>query len=490
MIEGSKILIVDDNPDIVEVLSDFLQLSSCEVYKASTGKEAIEALGKYNVEIVLLDLKLPDTNGIALLDTVKEHDPTIAVIMMTGHHDPDFIIDAMKKGASDFLMKPFEIDKLMLMIMRVFKQRELLLERTNILQQLGETKKIEVLNRELQKKIAELTTMYHISNKFNSCNIFEDIYEKTVLIVTEILGQNCGYYIMDNEKSELILYREKTKDNGFLAEKIVPLSPDFLSELQSARKHFMRGEKLFLPLTIKGECIGFLMVHGSTNGNKRNGRFQDSDIFFLRLIAEKASTQIENRMLYESLFESVLHTLRSLIVAINKRDWYTEGHCKRVTGSCLSLASRVPGITDYEKDVLRVVGPIHDLGKIGIPDAILLKPGKLADEEYAVMKGHSISGEEIMSRFEILSNEAKIIRHHHERFDGGGYPDHLAAGDIPLCSRVIAVCDTYDAMVTNRPYRAALDTSEALAEIRRCKGLQFDPDIADVFTEMMSDGEH
>lgn len=487
MIEGSKILVVDDNPEIVEILSDFLTLNSCEVYRASTGREAFDILNKNPVEIVLLDVRLPDTNGINLLDTIKQHDPTVAVIMMTGYHDPDFIVDAMKKGASDFLMKPFEIDKLMLMIMRVFKQRELLLERTNILQRLGETKKIEILNRELQKKISELTTMYHISNKFNSCNIFEDIYLRTVTIVNETLDRSCGYYILDKDGSELVLYRERTKGNEVIADRKVALPADFLDDVNAAKKHFVKNDRLYLPLLIKGEPIGFLMVPSKQNGNGKNARVLESDLFFLRLVAEKASTQIENRVLYESLFESVLHTLRSLIVAINKRDLYTEGHCKRVTGTTLGLAGRMDGITDYEKDVLRVVGPIHDLGKIGIPDAILLKPGKLESHEYEIMKDHSIHGEEIMSRFEILSSEAKIIRHHHERFDGKGYPDGLASTDIPLCSRIIAVCDTYDAMVTNRPYRAALSKAEALDEIKRCAGLQFDPDIAKVFVEMQED---
>ena len=176
------------------------------------------------------------------------------------------------------------------------------------------------------------------------------------------------------------------------------------------------------------------------------------------------------------------------IIAINMRDSYTDGHCRRVTENCLSLVDRIDTISEYEKDVLRVVGPIHDLGKIGIPDAILLKPGKLSDEEYAMMKGHSVYGEEIMNRFDILANEAKIIRHHHERYDGKGYPDSLAGTDIPLCSRVIAVCDTFDAMVTNRPYRTALKQSDAVAEIARCKGFQFDENLADIFLEMVRDG--
>jgi HD-GYP domain-containing protein (c-di-GMP phosphodiesterase class II) len=205
------------------------------------------------------------------------------------------------------------------------------------------------------------------------------------------------------------------------------------------------------------------------------------------MIAEKASTHIENRMLYESLFENILHTLKSLIIAINKRDMYTEGHCKRVTDMALRLGKKM-GINDYEMDVLRVVGPVHDLGKIGIPDMILLKPSKLTDDEYDVMKSHSAYGEEIMSRFEILSREATIIRHHHERYDGNGYPDHLAGSDIPVCARIIAVSDSYDAMVSDRPYRRASTTDEIVAEIKRCRGSQFDPEIADHFTDILRDG--
>jgi HD-GYP domain-containing protein (c-di-GMP phosphodiesterase class II) len=153
----------------------------------------------------------------------------------------------------------------------------------------------------------------------------------------------------------------------------------------------------------------------------------------------------------------------------------------------LALAERV-GVSDYEKDVIKVVCPVHDLGKIGIPDRILLKPERLSDEEYAVMQSHSVYGEEIMSRFEILAKEARIIRHHHERYDGKGYPDRLAGSDIPMCSRIIAVCDAFDAMITDRPYRKAMGADEVVAEIARCSGSQFDPEIVKTFVDLVRDG--
>ena len=489
MLEGTKILVVDDNPEVINILGDFLGLNGCEIYKATCGREALEMLDRKDPEIVILDVQLPDLNGITLIDTIKVSKPTTAVIMATGYYDPNFVIDAMKKGASDFLLKPFELDKLMLVMMRVLRERKLLIENENMMQNLSDKRKIEHLNRELQKKIKELTTMYHISNRFNSINVFEDVYEKMIQIVGETLDvRSCGYYVPDGDANELVLYAGHTKDGeepGWDWRRI-SIPEDISAQARGARRHVVKDGRIYLPLVIQGEPIGFIMTEAKPNGGGAS-KSLDNDAFFLRLIAEKASTQIENRMLYESLFENILHTLKSLIIAITKRDLYTEGHCKRVTNLSLALGERL-GVSGYEKDVIRVVCPVHDLGKIGIPDSILLKPGRLSDEEYTIMQSHSAYGEEIMSRFEILAKEAKIIRHHHERYDGNGYPDRLKGEDIPVCSRIIAVCDAYDAMVTDRPYRKAMGMEEITAEIVGCSGSQFDPAIAQAFADLIRDG--
>jgi response regulator RpfG family c-di-GMP phosphodiesterase len=487
MIEGAKILVVDDSPDVIQLVSDFLAPYECEVYKASTGREAVDLLSDKNVEIAILDIKLPDMDGISLLDTIRLQDPTIAVVMITGYNDPDLIIEAMKKGASDFLMKPFSIDKLLLGIMRVRKQRELLMEKSSILSDLEGSRKIEVLNRQLQAKIAELTKMYHISNTFNSLSIFDDIYEKTILAVKEVLDSAvAGYYIVDHENHQLILYRTRSTGNGGI-EQHIPISSDFMEEVRSGKRHFLRDDRLFFSLIIKGEWVGAVMMGGRSNGHVPKNRFNQDDVDFLKMIADKAATQIENRLLYESLFEGVLHTLTSLIVAINRRDMYTEGHCRRVAEMSFALADAL-GATDYDKDVVRIVAPVHDVGKIGIPDAVLLKQDRLTDKEYGLMKSHSVYGEEIINRFDILANEARITRHHHERFDGAGYPDRLAGENIPYSSRVIALCDAYDAMATDRTYRKGQTKEAVLAEIKRCKGRQFDPDMTDCFMEMIGNG--
>ncbi len=485
MISGSQVLIVDDSPEIIEILSDFFTLNNCDIYKALTGKEALKILDKKDVEVVILDVKLPDINGISLLSMIKESKPATAVIMATGHYELNFVVEAMKRGASDFLFKPFEFEKLMLVMMRVLRERKLLIEKEYMLHNLEDKRKIEVLNRELHKKIKELTTMYNISNKFNSINICDDVYEKMIQMVGDVLDvKSCGYYIADGD-GKLVLYTGFMNNNKELVKgQKIAIVDEMLKECGTSRRHVLQGNRIYLPLVIKGESIGYIMAE--TNGNGKNNNRLENEAFILKLIAEKASTYIENRMLYESLFENILHTLKSLIAAINKRDLYTEGHCKRVTEMSLLLGERM-GITEYEMDVIRVVGPVHDLGKIGIPDSILLKPSGLTDAEYSMMKSHSIYGEEIMSRFEILSNEAKIIRHHHERYDGTGYPDNLHGEEIPVCSRIIAVSDACDAM-TDRPYRKAVTKDEIATEIRRCKGSQFDPPMADHIADIIQEG--
>jgi response regulator RpfG family c-di-GMP phosphodiesterase len=484
MLEGSSIMLVDDSPETLELLGDCFSLSDCKVIKADTGNKALEMLKHNQVEIAIVDINLPDINGISVLDAIKQHDPTVAVVMITGYPEPNFVVNAMKKGASDFLIKPFELDKLMMVMMRVSRERELLVENKTILDRLEDKKKIELLNRRLQKKIEELTIMFHISNKLNALSIVDDVYENMVQIVREILEvPSCAYYLADKEKGEMVLVVETKESKGLSNPRRMSLSKEFLSKTALSKGYVLKETRLFLPLIIKDECIGFMSVAGK----RGNGRFSEDEIFLLKLITEKVSTKVENRMLYESLFSSILHTLSSLIIAINRRDSYTEGHCGRVTEMSQMLAEEM-ALQDYEKQMLRIVGPVHDLGKIGIPDVILLKPARLNPDEYEVMKDHSIFGEEIMKGFEILAEEARIIRHHHERFDGQGYPDGLTGNEIPICCRLIAVCDAYDAMTTDRPYKKALNKQDALAEIKRCGGSQFDPHVASCFLSMQEVG--
>ena len=170
----------------------------------------------------------------------------------------------------------------------------------------------------------------------------------------------------------------------------------------------------------------------------------------------------------------------TLMMAVNQRDELTAHHSERVAHLALRVGERM-GMSRKELDDLELTARLHDVGKIGIPDAVLLKPGPLSELEWRVMRTHSVRGAEIVSRIPELEHVTAAVRHVHERWDGTGYPDGLAEEDIPLASRVLAVCDAFDSMTADRPYRRAFDAAVAGRELRACAGSHFDPAVVQAF---------
>ena len=238
-----------------------------------------------------------------------------------------------------------------------------------------------------------------------------------------------------------------------------------------------------IPLRIRSEVFGILV---SLRRNEASP-FNERDLYFSNFLAEKASSLIENLALYENIYENLFSTLYAFVEAIEARDPYTKQHSTRVSSYAISIA-RALGYSQGEIDGLTVAGNLHDIGKIGIPDHILLKPNKLTDEEYEFIKKHPVIGSNIVKHLYMWTDEQKIIRHHHERWDGQGYPDQLSGEDIPILSRILAVADVYDAMTSDRSYRKKLKDDAVVKMIKENKGTQFDPKIVDVFLKLHKQG--
>lgn len=188
-----------------------------------------------------------------------------------------------------------------------------------------------------------------------------------------------------------------------------------------------------------------------------------------------------------SLQETYLATMKSLATVIEAKDQTTRGHLDRTQAYGLALARRIA--PDLAEDPTLGYGFfLHDIGKVGIPEHILCKAGPLSVDEWTVMRNHPIIGAQIVAPIAFLSSSVELIRHHHERFDGTGYPDGLAGEEIPLAARVFSVADSFDAMTSDRPYRDSIGVERALAEIRGGSGTQWDPDVVKVFVQMIEDG--
>lgn len=182
----------------------------------------------------------------------------------------------------------------------------------------------------------------------------------------------------------------------------------------------------------------------------------------------------------KDLRELFYKTIKSISSALDAKDQYTHGHSMRVTLYSLILAKDL-GLDDKTLEEIETAGLLHDIGKVGIPQSILCKPGKLTDEEFEIMKSHPEQGEKIVRKIKKLDIISAWLKTHHERWDGKGYPDGLKGEEIPISARIIALADTYDAMTSTRSYRTALSHDTAIAEIQRCSGTQFDPELAALF---------
>jgi putative nucleotidyltransferase with HDIG domain len=215
---------------------------------------------------------------------------------------------------------------------------------------------------------------------------------------------------------------------------------------------------------------------------KRSNReaFSEKDLHYILSLTKRASLNLENKILYESIFNNILETFKSLIASIQARDSYTEEHSLRVTKMAVRHASSLK-CSEQEIESLKIAGTLHDIGKIAIPDQILLKADKLTAAEYTVIKDHPVIGENILKPMLLFDREREIILHHHERWDGTGYPHGLSGSEIPYLSRILSVADSFDAMTTNRPYRKAMGIETALAELKRSRCTQFDTEIIACF---------
>lgn len=237
-------------------------------------------------------------------------------------------------------------------------------------------------------------------------------------------------------------------------------------------RNFCRSEShIIIPLMLRGlkDPFGYLRVENKID----NQKFDARDLFSLLLLSRQATLKIENDLLYKRVHQDLIDSLLAMVNVLEFRDKYTYSHSRRVTRLALAIAEDL-SLDQKDKDILRLTGLLHDIGKIGIPDSILIKKDSLTSDELDIIKTHPLVGENIMRPLDFLASERLIVRHHHERLDGSGYPDGLKDNEIPLCTKIIAVADSFDAMTSQRPYRKAKSSSEGIEELEQLSNEKYD----------------
>jgi HD-GYP domain-containing protein (c-di-GMP phosphodiesterase class II) len=244
-----------------------------------------------------------------------------------------------------------------------------------------------------------------------------------------------------------------------------------------------------VPVRSESEILGAIYIDMAHKINA----FVDLDLALVAAIGQQLGIAIERFRLIEDLQALFVGAVHTLVATIESKDRYTKGHSERVTAYSLLIADEL-SLPAAERDVLEIGGLLHDVGKIGVPESILCKPGRLTEEEFAEIRKHPQAGVRIVShilrieRIVPVSLVAQAVRHHHERFDGYGYPDRLVGLDIPLSSRILAIGDTFDAITTNRSYRSGRPPEVAVGIIRENAGTQFDPNLIDAFVRAYESG--
>lgn len=485
----TRILIVEDDHTIRESLSHYLVHKGHQVETATNGKEGISLLDKSPYDVVISDIMMPEMNGMTFLEESQKLRPGTAVVLITGYSDVKIAIEAMKKGATDFITKPFRYELVDGVVQAIIEESA----KKPKIQAEESTKASE----QLERKVQELSDMYSINEGLSEDDSTVDAFEFMVEMAQKVTDCNLSlFYVGDPDngcfylKSHVGQLPFENKNNGIrfdrdlLALVLNSPTPVFLSG-HDANQFFSAGEMntensfaMVAPLIVRGEVFGILSVHRLASDRE----FLPSDASFMQILLRKAALNIENSALYESLYNNLVNTLNSLVQAIEAKDQYTRLHSQRVTFYSCGIAE-VLKVNDRDMEAIRFAAPLHDIGKIGISDAILLKKGKVTSEEFERIKSHPELGAKILEPLGLMSSEKAIIMHHHERWEGNGYPGKLKAEEIPFLARIVTVADAYDAMTSDRSYRQALSHEKAVQELLDNRNTQFDPKLVEAFVQ-------
>lgn len=474
-------LVVDDERAIREMLAEFLDMEGYAVRTAEDGVAAVSELAQKDFDIIISDLKMPRMGGIALLEEIGRAAPSAVTVIMTGFGTVETAIDAMKRGAYDYVLKPFKMDEVVHVLKRGLDKRRLAAE---------------------NMRLREAVSLYKVSEAIAASISLEDVLQAIATSCLQDIGADVTATWLDDGEGGLARRQEhrgaslaEAIDVGRLdaakVQKAVETDGHVLSQGEEGLQFFASTPShplisfMAVPLRVQKrgankEGVGFVAVTSFSP----NQRFDEGQRKLLAIIASRAAAAIENAKLYEDLQATFQQTIEGLAKAIDKMDQYTAGHSDRVATYAVVLAEEL-GLCAADIEIVRQSALMHDIGKIGCV-LNLNKPGKLTVDEYEAFKKHPGYGKDILEPIKFLQPLIPGVHLHHERWDGRGYPLGLASERIPIIARIISIADTYDAMTSDRSYRRALPHSVALAEIKRCAGSQFDPAAAADFQKAMS----
>lgn len=378
-----------------------------------------------------------------------------------------------------------------LKVLRLFAQRASLALENARLYQLSKERVMELTHlNELSKVLGSTLDIAEI------VNLVSEVFQKSVafdvggLVVLDdgeaqisyvVTGEVSSVELKSLRQSVTRMLKEfsKSKPIPKIVEEEVILGASFVKEKSRRKKKF--ESLLSFPLTVGSGCIGAMFATSF-----KPEAFTVDNLRTISTLAGQVAVSLDNARLYQSLRDSYAKTIAALSATIDAKDHYTRGHSDRVMEYAVAIGEEL-GLSDDDLESLRFAGLLHDIGKVGVSEHILLKPAKLTDAEFEAVRAHSSIGANIIEQIDFLNKLTPVVLHHHERYNGKGYPDGLAGKEIPFLARILAVADAFEAMTSKRAYRGALTPEQAIGELRRCSGTQFDPAVVEAFLAILEE---
>lgn len=469
-----RIIIAEDEKGLRTILSEFLTQNDYLVDVAEDGVEALEKIKEVPYALLIADIDMPRMSGMELLERVMELKNRPITILMTGFATVESAVDAMKMGAFDYIVKPFKLEHLLLCIQRALEKRRLELENIqlketltiyNISEAMSQTLNIknivDLVCNAVQHELDSDLTMISILDPENNSNM----YEKSV-----------SNFTIDLEEIKRNLRVDAIKD--MLRRDIPLVLPHWRVKevFDSAPQNYKCSSILCVGIKFKNQLRGMIISFSFTKGKE----FHEGQRKFVSVLADRAAIALENSKLLSDLQRSFQETIQALVKALEAKDVYTRGHSERVTLYARYLAEDA-GLSESEVERVTKAALLHDIGKIGMRLELLNKPGKLTPEETQMFRNHPLLGKQILESVTALRDIVPLVYYHHERWDGTGYPEGKKGEEIPIGARILNIVDSFTCMTENRPYRKALTIEEAVKELLRCSGTQFDPVLVEIF---------
>jgi putative nucleotidyltransferase with HDIG domain len=467
-LQRAQILVVEDDANIRTFCQRLLRLSY-DVDTAEHGGLALELLRTKGYDLVLTDMQMPVMGGIELLQQIRQHYPDTDTVILTAYATVDTARDALKLGALDYLSKPIEADNL---------------ERT--MRTCLELRRV----RQEKERLSDLVFMYQFSQLIaTSLDVETQVGQIVEFLWQRFAPESLALSMLFPDEDRLQLLDARTSAGWVEQQRLAPLPGNCEPDELLAAHMRLAGDAACAEDDPRVACV-LLRTHAKPVGYLHLARRSEQPPFdlaerrLLGIFAGQVAASLDNARLYQALKDQNRETIEALAEAIEARDAHTYGHSRQVTQYAVRLAQEL-GLSAEQLELIRYAGLLHDVGKIGIRDYILLKPERLDDDEFAVMKSHPRIGVKIIERVRGLRPTLPIIEAHHERFDGKGYPRGLAGEEIPQEARILAIADAFEAMTADRAYRPAMPTEQALEILVRGRGSAWEPELVDLFVGLV-----